>query len=230
MTIREFDEIVGMVIRENITTYIPESELDYTPHKFSLRHRRKMNKLMGKPTYSLRNITPRKMIAILTAAIIAACVASLSISAVREAFIRFITEIFETHTDVQTVETNNTPLDFVDIYEITTDLSDYELIICSEDSSDRKYIYQNNYCRIYFTQSIKAYYDVSVNTEGYDMEIVAINGYEGFYVDMYEHNGKIVTWDNGDYILSIFATYDREYDFSKNELIKLAESVQKVEK
>lgn len=230
MTIREFDEIVGMVIRENITTYIPESELDYTPHKFSLRHRRKMNKLMGKPTYSLRNITPRKMIAILTAAIIAACVASLSISAVREAFFRFITEIFETHTDVQTIDDNDSPLDFTDIYEITTDLSDYELKTSLESSFLRKYNYRNEHCKISFSQFIKEYYNATVNTEGYDIEAISINGHEGIYVDMYNQNGKIVIWDNGDYILTISISYDNEIEFSKDELIILAESVQKVEK
>ena len=46
MTIEEFDKIVGKVIKENIATYIPESELDYTPHEFSEEFKRKMDKLI----------------------------------------------------------------------------------------------------------------------------------------------------------------------------------------
>lgn len=197
-------------------------------HTFSKDFERKMKKLMGKPVFS-GHISPKKVIIYVTAAIIAACVISMSISAVREVFINFITNVFSTHTEVNSVSDDSDPLDFTDIYEITANISDYELILCSEDSSDRIYIYQNNNCRIYFTQSIKEYYDISVNTEGYDMETISVKGYEGFYVDMYNHYSKIVTWDNGDYILSIYVTYDNEYDFSKDELITLAESVQKVE-
>lgn len=213
---------------ERIINNIPQMP----DHTFSKRFERKMKKLIK---YGYREpakhhkITPQRLFVCITAALIAAVIMIFSVGAVRNYFRNFLMKKFETHTDVQTIENNNTPLDFVDIYEITTDMSDYELILCSEDSSDRTYIYQNNYCGIHFTQSIKEYYDIAVNTEGYEMEEISINGYDGFYMDMYNHYGKSVTWDNGDYILSIFATYDSEYDFSKDELIALAESVQKVE-
>lgn len=230
MTNNEFDVIISAIIKENISTYIPESELDYTPHNFSTRYRRKMNKLMGKPSYSLRNITPKKLITILTAAIIAACIASMSIGAVREAFIKFITEIFETHTEVQTVTDDNVPLDFTDIYEITMDMSDFELSSCIENYLSRTYIYQNEHCIINFSQYIKEYYDASVNTEGYEAETINVTSYEGIYIDMNNQNGKIVIWDNGDYVLSISVSYDSELEFSKDELKTLAESVQKAEK
>lgn len=62
------------------------------------------------------------------------------------------------------------------------------------------------------------------------METVYIDGFDGYYIDMYNQNGKIVTWDNGDYILSILASYDNEIIFGKDELISLAESVEKAEK
>ena len=230
MTNNEFDVIISNVIKENISTYIPESELDYTPHNFSTRYRRKMNRLIGKPSYSLRNITPKKLITILTAAIIAACVASMSISAVREAFIRFITEFFETHTIVKPVAEDNAPLEFIEKFEITADMSDYELLDQSEDMFDREFIYVNEHYVIQFTQSIKEYYKTALNTEGYVMESINVNGNEGFYLNMYNQYGKSLTWDNGDYILSIFVTYDSEHNFSKDELITLAKSVQKAEK
>lgn len=201
-------------------------------HTFSKNFERKMKKLIKqgyKEPAKYHKITLKRLFVCITAALIAAIIMAFSVGAVRNFFKNFFMEIFETHTDVQSIAYDDDPLDFADIYEITANISDYELILCSEDSSDRIYIYQNNNCRIYFTQSIKEYYDISVNTEGYDMETISVKGYEGFYVDMYNHYSKIVTWDNGDYILSIYVTYDNEYDFSKDELITLAESVQKVE-
>ena len=214
---------------ERVINNVPQAP----DHTFSKKFERKMIKLI-KQGYSEpakhHKITPKRLFVCITAALIAAVIMIFSVGAVWNFFRNFFVQIFETHTDVQSVATDNAPLDFSDIYEITADMSDYELILCSEDSSDRTYIYQNNNCKIYFTQSIKEYYDISVNTEGYDMETISVKGHEGFYVDMYNHYSKIVNWDNGDYILFIYVTYDTEYNFSKDELITLAESVQKVER
>ncbi len=46
---------------------------------------------------------------------------------------------------------------------------------------------------------------------------------------MYNQNGQIIIWDNGDYVLSILVFYDSEYNFGKDELINIVNSVQKVE-
>ena len=154
---------------------------------------------------------------------------AMSVSAVREAFINFFMNIFDTNTVVQSVEDMDAPLDFIDKYEITADMSDYENFDISEFISEREYTYENENCTIYFTQYIKEYYHISINTEGYDIETIYINGCEGFYVDMYNQNGKIITWDNGDYVLSILVSCDVDYKFSKNQLIDIANSVQKVE-
>lgn len=61
------------------------------------------------------------------------------------------------------------------------------------------------------------------------MEKISVNGCEGFYVDMGSQNMKQLSWDNDKYILSLLISCKNEYDFSKNELIELADSVQKVE-
>ena len=47
---------------------------------------------------------------------------------------------------------------------------------------------------------------------------------------MYNQNGKILIWDNGDYVFSILISCNNEYNFGKNELINMANSVQNVEK
>ena len=118
---------------------------------------------------------------------------------------------------------------FVDKYEITADMSDFELVDFREYISDCEYTYENENCTIYFTQYIKEYYDIAINTEGYDIETIYIDGCEGFYVNMYNQNGQILGWDNGDYVLSILVLCNDNYEFSKDKLIDIANSVQKVE-
>ncbi len=228
MTEKEFDMLIKRAIAEHIDDYIPESEIDYTPHKFSKEFENKMNKLMGKPSHK-RHITHKKMITYIVAAIVAASMITLSVGAVRETFIRFITSIFQTHTDVRSVTDNDAPIDFSDKYEITADMSEFKLMSKSEDVFTREYIYQNEHCTIIYNQYIKEYYDVTENTEGYDMEVIDVNGSEGYYIDLSDLYSKRIVWDNGDYVFSISVTYDEAYRFSRNELFEIADSVQKIE-
>lgn len=228
MTEKEFDMLIKRAISEHIDDYIPESEIDYTPHKFSKEFENKMNKLMGKPS-ATKHITHKKIITYIAVAIVAASMVTLSVGAVREAFIRFITNIFQTHTDVMSVTDKDAPLDFSDKYEITANMTEFELFITSENVFTREYIYQNEHCTIIFNQYIKEYYDVTENTEGYDMEVISINGSEGYYIDLSDLYSKRIAWDNRDYVFSISVTYDETYQFGKNELFEIANSVQKIE-
>ncbi len=228
MTEKEFDMLIKHAIAEHIDDYIPESEIDYTPHKFSKEFENKMNKLMGKTGHK-RHITHKKMITYIVAAIVAASMITLSVVAVREAFIRFITSIFQTHTDVRSVTDNDAPIDFSEKYEITADMSEFKLVNSSENLFTREYIYQNEHCTIIYNQYIKEYYDVTENTEGYDMEIIDVNGSEGYYIDLSDLYSKRIAWDNGDYVFSISVTYDETYRFSRNDLFEIADSVQKIE-
>ena len=34
------------------------------------------------------------------------------------------------------------------------------------------------------------------------METIYVNGCEGYYVNMYNQDGQIISWDNGDYVMS----------------------------
>lgn len=233
MTEKQFDVFLEKTIKNFGEDYVVFSEEAIIPHTFSKRFERKMARLIRrqKSFYFPMIRTPlrRAVTVIVTAAVVLSAMA-VSVSAVREAFEKFFTEIFTTHTVVQSVDDDDAPLEFVDKYEITADMSDYELVDFMESIFDRRYTYENEKCTVYFTQYIKEYYHISVNTEGYDMEKIYIDGCEGFYVDMNRQNGKIISWDNGDYVLSIFVTCDIDYEFSKNQLIDMANSVQKAEK
>ena len=228
MTEKEFDMLIKRAISEHIDEYIPESEIDYTPYKFSKEFENKMNKLIGK-SGTVKHITYKKIITYIAVAIIAASIVSLSAVAVREAFIKFITSIFQTHTDVSSVTDNNAPVDFSDKYEITSDMSEFKLVSTSENIFTREYIYQNEQCTIIYNQYIKEYYNVTENTEGYDMKAIDINGSEGYYIDLSDLYSKRIAWDNGDYVFSISVTYDETYQFSENKLFEIADSVQKIE-
>lgn len=213
---------------------VAECIIDTVPnmpdHIFSKEFEKKMKRLIryGAPVPK-RKITVKKLFIYITAAIIAASLAAVSVGAVGDLFKKFFMEVFKTHTDVRSAEHEEAPLEFLDTYEITADLADLESESYTELSSDIQLSYKNEHCRLYFTQSIKKYYDVAVNTEGYETENVYINEFEGLYVDMYNQNGKIVIWDNGDYIFTLLVSCDQGYDFSKDKLIDIAESVQKAE-
>ena len=228
MTDLEFEQYITSVIKEYGAKYIDESLIDNTPHKFSPEFERKMDILMGK-SYKKVRITPKRLLIAVTAALLAVFIMAMSVNAVRETFINFFMNIFDTHTVVQSIDDKDAPLDFVDKYIITSDMSDYDLINSFEDISDREYTYKNENCTIYFTQSIKEYYHESVNTEGYEIESIYIANCEGFYVNMYNQNGQILIWDNGDYVLSILVSCYNDYVFGKDKLIDIANSVQKVE-
>ncbi|MCM1009205.1 MAG: DUF4367 domain-containing protein [Ruminococcus flavefaciens] len=229
MTDFEFEQYITSVIKEYGANYIDDKMIDNTPHKFSPEFERKMDILMGKSHKKIK-VTPKRLLIAVTAALLAVFTLAMSVSAVRKAFINFFMNIFDTHTVVQSVDDEGAPLEFTDKYEITADMSGFELVDFSEDIFDREYTYENEHCKIYFDQNIKAYYDISVNTEGYDIENVYINGYECIYVNMYNQNGQIIIWDNGDYVFSILVSCDSNYEFGKNQLIRIANSVQKVEK
>lgn len=226
MTENEFELFIKQAITEHFDEYIPESEIDRTPHKFSKEFEDKMNKLMGKPMITKR-LTFKRVLTYIMVAIITAVVVTFGVAAIREAFTKFITYIFDTHTGVISITDETAPLDFTDVYEISSDLSDFDLVDFSENEFNREYLYENEHITMYFRQYIKEYYDISENTEGYDMELININGMEGYYIDMYGINAEKITWDNGDYIISIFVFYDDMYKIGKSEMIEYAKSVKK---
>lgn len=232
MTDKQFDAFLENTIKSFGEDYIDFSEDEIIQHTFSRSFERKMARLIRhqKSFYFPMIKTPtRRTVTIMVTVIIVLSTMVMSVGATREAFTNFFINIFDTHTKVLSVDDEDAPLDFNDKYEITADMSDFELVDFWEDVFARNYVYENEYGYIWYDQNIKEYYNISVNTEGYDIETVYINGFEAFYVDMRRQNGKIVIWDNGDYVLSILVSCDKDYEFSKDELIELANSVQKVE-
>lgn len=228
MTNEQFDIFLENSIANFGDDYVELPDTPMLQHTFSKKFERKMARLIRrqKSFYFPMLKTPlRRTVTIIVTAVIVLSTMVMSVGAIRTAFLNFIAETFDTHTDVRSVYDPDAPLDFRDKYAMTADLSDFELTEHTIDIFNNNYIYENEHCYIIFDQSIKEYYNVAVNTEGFEMETVYVNGFEGYYIDMAGLYAKMIAWDNGDYVFTIDAIYDENYDVSKAEMITMAESV-----
>ena len=212
MTDKQFDVFLENTIKNFGEDYIDFSEETIIQHTFSKKFERKMARLIRrqKSFYFPMIRTPlRRTVTIMVTVIIILSTTVISVSALREAFIRFITEIFDTHTEVQTIQDDTAPESFEDIYVITNIPDGFEIVFQNDNAEGIPLLmteYRNGQQRIIFSQYIKSRYDVNVNTEGYEMERIYINGNEGFMVDMV--NDYYIAWDNGDYIFEIVGNVD----------------------
>ena len=227
MTDKQFDVFLENTIKNFGEDYIEFSEETIIQHTFSKRFERKMARLIRqqKSFYFPMIRTPiRRTVTIMVTVIIILSTTVISVSALREAFIRFITEIFDTHTEVQTIQDNTAPECFEDIYVITNIPDGFEIVFQNDNIEETPVLiteYRSGQQRIIFSQSIKSRYIVNVNTEGYEMTRVDINGNEGFIVDFADD--IYIVWDNRDYILEI------DSNIGKDALIDVVKSVKKAE-
>lgn len=227
MTDKQFDVFLENTIKNFGEDYIDFSEETIIQHTFSKRFERKMARLIRqqKSFYFPMIRTPlRRTVTIIVTVVIVLSTMVMSVSALREAFIRFITEAFNTHTEVQAIQDDTAPESFEDIYVITNIPDGFEIVFQNDNITEAPALiteYRNSQQRIIFSQYIKSRYDVNVNTEGFEMVRIDINGNEGFMVDMIDN--IYIAWDNGDYIFEI------DSNVGKDILIDMAKSVQKVE-
>ena len=204
---------------ETLEARIISTVPDMPDHRFSSQFERKMKRLEGGGAPA--RLTPRRLFICVTAALIAAVLAASSVGAVRDFFKRFFTETFSTHTAVQSADTAEAPETIEAVYTIDVPEGfETEDAFMSDIFCNTTYV--NNNKHIYFSQNEKSAFDVNVNTEDHTMEYVEINGCDGFIVDI-SNEVSYISWDNGEYIFEISGS------IGKNELISVAETVQKAE-
>jgi len=194
-------------------------------HVFSKIFTRKMEYLLkkGKPI-SNKKIHIKKAVVCAAAAIAAALLMASTVGAVRDFFKNFFMELFKTHTTVQSADYSEAPLSIENIYTIKVpegfekiyedELYDWSPYIGFEYCNDDKYLS--------FTQYVKSKYDVNVNTENHTLKYIQICGSDGYIIDL-GNDEYYISWDNGEYI------FDLTGNVGKNQLIIIAESVQKAE-
>lgn len=228
MTEKEFD----LLLEETIKTYgdqyidIPDEAWTYS-YQFSPKFEKKMQRLIRSERrfyYPLVKTPARRLVTIAVTVIIALSVLTMSVEALRNAFFRFLSEVFHTHTTVESSETASSPTNFREVYAPAEIPDQFELIEKSDIATESIYLslyYRKDDRYIIFHQWLKSKYGANINTEQDEAESIEINGFEGFMVDM--GSDCLITWDVGDYILEITS------NIGKNALISIAESVQKVE-
>ncbi|MDR0919738.1 MAG: hypothetical protein LBM93_10945 [Oscillospiraceae bacterium] len=216
---------------EMIISRIP----DVPDHIFSRKFEKRMKKIIA-GTYTPKiYITPKKMTAkkfavCLVAAILAILTFAMSVSAVRESVIKFFTQIFSTYTVVQSFKEETYPTSFEDFYTISGGIDGYDLTDRYETETEITHIYDNGERKIKFKQILKEYYDINLNTEGYDVLTIKVGDNDGMYVNMTEQNLEYLSFDNGSYVISFSVkNYNSQSCIGQNALIDIANSVQKVE-
>ncbi|MDE6502086.1 MAG: DUF4367 domain-containing protein [Ruminococcus sp.] len=194
-------------------------------HKFSPKFERKMKKLINrrnKPYYKIINTSGKRVACVAVTVLIVSSVTILNVDALRNMFSDFFVNTYEKSSKVQPVEDDSAPITLEEIYEITYNISDFEIDYFEENKYSRDIVYVKDDIAIYFTQYTKEMYHPSINTEDAEILTMDINGHEAIYfVD--NNNYYNLIWDNGDYIISLGS------NIGKNTLIDMAKSVQKVE-
>ena len=195
-------------------------------HEFSVEFEKKMQKLIkrrNKPYYKIINTVGKRVACIIVIVLLASSVTVLSVDALRNAVADFFVNIYEKFSTVQSVNEDKTaPTTIEDIYAITYDLSDYDVIYEEKDNYSYNITYIKDDVVIDFLQYTKDMYDQNVNTEDAEISTISITSKEAIiFLDNQSYYHLI--WDNGDYILNIRSNIDED------ALICIAESVQKVE-
>ncbi|MDE5770199.1 MAG: DUF4367 domain-containing protein [Ruminococcus sp.] len=193
-------------------------------HEFSPEFERKMKKLINrrnKPYYKIINTAGKRVACVAVIVLIASSVTIINVDA-RNKFSHFFVNTYEKFSKVRPVEDDSAPTTLEKIYEITYDISDFEIDYFEENEYSRYIIYVKDDITIYFSQYTKEMYHPSINTEDAEILTMDINGHEAIYFTDNNNYTRLI-WDNGDYIISIGSNVD------KNILIQMAKSVQKVE-
>ncbi|MDE5830275.1 MAG: DUF4367 domain-containing protein [Clostridia bacterium] len=194
-------------------------------HKFSPKFEKKMKKLINrrsKPYYRIINTAKKRTACATVVILVASSVTIMNVDALRNTFSDFFVSIYKKFSTVQPVEDDIVPTTLEDIYEMTYDLDNFEIVYNDKDEFSRYLTYIKEDTIIYFSQYTKNKYNPDINTEDSDVTTIDINGHEAIYfID--NHNYYNLIWDNGDYIISLSS------NINKNALIDIAKSVKKVE-
>lgn len=231
MTDRDFDKLIEESLQKYGDDYIDDSEIDYTKHKFSSRFKKNMKILMkeSRAAHKYPKLTFRRMVTVAAAAAVFVSTAAITVVAQRDLFggLKMKSEV--THTEIKGDSSTAASSVFDEKLVITADMSDFELTSSSEDVASIEYIYNCGDCEVIYWQNILETYSGTVNTENAnEVDIVDINGADGFYVDMIT-DAKYIGWIQDGYYCEILVRWDHMDIADKNRIIEMAKSVQKVE-
>lgn len=222
-----------LALENTMNRQIAEYENDLETCVFSHRFEKRMNKLIksmggGCFVFSGRRIPLRKavqlaFIIIILAALAVAVYAVISWSS-------FMVEEYDIYSLLNVTDISDAPLTLEERYEIGADISGYEAEILLDNDYMVDIYYTNWYNEdsfFEFRQMTKdSLRNMRIDTEDSLQKptTIEVDSNIGMYVQ-YSNGAHLIFWDNGDYFIEVMASSE----FSKNELISICNSVQKVE-
>ena len=201
----------------------PEVQIDYSN---SRKEQQFFEKTLHKydTTYHVTtHHTGRRIAVALLAALIAATVTVMSVSAAREWFFKVISQMFPTHTELQYGPTEESQEDepFV-AYAPSYIPEGYELKDGPRVREQTRLVqigYKGSGSRtIRYTQSFDG--GSSIDTEGSHTETVELNGRDALYIQKEDTKMLYGQIDN-----AMFWLYVRDPDLAKDDVLKIADSI-----
>lgn len=229
MTENQFDELLKAAIQEYGGEYIEIPEEMRKPHHFSRSFERRMQKLIRQAGIQVkhRRLPLRQLIAIIIAAVMVLSAAAMSVSAVRDVIIGFITEVYETFTGVRAEPSEDAPETLEEIYEVTWVPEGYELQESYTDSKKMQMEYGNgNNCILFMQETISSFCK-NYDTQGIEMNSINILGKCGFRIEY--DDGDIIVWNDEKYVYELTFVLVEKDDMNENIELKIANSVKKAE-
>ena len=227
MTENQFDELLKAAIQEYGGEYIEIPEEMRKPHHFSRSFERRMQKIVRQAGIQVkhRRLPLRQLIAIIIAAVMVLSAAAMSVSAVRDVIIGFITEVYETFTGVRAEPSEDAPETLEEIYEVTWVPEGYELIEDIRESGYRTQRFENATTNsvIIFDQYPVSRYSANYDTENAEFKNVLVNGENGMAIEWDDEYELI--WKKSNYVLELRMLQGENGNINKNEMDKIAESV-----
>ena len=226
MTDSDFKKAIAEALLPEYEAMIPEHD----EHVFSEKFEKKMRKLIRrrkKPYYMMINTGFKRAACIIIAFLVISFTTVMSVDALRKPFLDFITRIFSDHTSIETILAldKTYPDRIEEKYEISLGLDDYSLQNRNiNDCMIVSYYLNtlNSKTYIIFNQMTIDQFKLNLNTQDSEIESVELKSAEAVFYSGKSGDNNLI-WNNGRYIICLSS------NVSKDILIRLADSVQKVE-
>ncbi len=217
MSETEFKAILEQVCAAKFS--LPEEAPE---HRFSYRHKRNMERILASVDSAPNEVTARRTVqkrslkrCIIIAAVLVFLAAFVGFTMPYFISQNFRGDVHREYTRIYPTNTENCPATIEEKYALPEVPEGFEVYETDSTPFDEYICYKNNQTRqiIVFQQMVKKDFGtMHLNTEGFQLEEIEINGYSGLYID-FSRNGHVASWmmwDNGDYVFEIFANLDKE--------------------
>jgi hypothetical protein len=194
-------------------------------YQFPKKFERKMQSLFKHPrSYIIVRNRPLPLRKILISAIISLLIFIFSFTTVAywEEIKSFFIEIFSDHTRVShiTEEEDNSPV-VIESINIPNYIPDGFILMDSEANIHQTYFYYKSESEYITFEQYTKIVIANVNSELSNIELININGYNGYYLKLEDEIN--LTWITDEYVFIIWGT------ISEDEAVKIAASVSKIE-